>query len=107
MSEPYFRKSGYAIDQYLYRDECLEPCLLPFIEKYHKEDKFEFWPDLASAFLVQDWLNSKKIPFVPKNLNQAILPKDRPIEDFGGILKAKVYENKNIDQLKKKIKKHC
>ena len=50
MSEPYFRKSGYASDQYEYRDECLEPYLLPFIEKYHKDDiLFVFWPDLASA----------------------------------------------------------
>ena len=38
MSEPYFRKSGYAIDQHVYRDECIELYLLPFIEKYHKED---------------------------------------------------------------------
>ena len=37
MSEPYFRKSGYAIDQYMYHEECLESYLLPYIEKYHKE----------------------------------------------------------------------
>ena len=85
-------KSGYAIDQYVYRDECLEPYLLPFIEKYNKEDKFMFWPDLASAhyaFLVQDWLNSKKIALVQKNLNSANLPKVRPIEHFWAFLKAK------------------
>ena len=59
--------------------------------------------------MVQDWLNSKKLPFIPKNLNSGNLPKVRPIKDFWGILKAKVNENnwfaKNIDRLKKKIKK--
>ena len=49
MSETYFRKSGYAIDQYVYHDECLEPYLLKLIEKYQKIHKFVFWPDLASA----------------------------------------------------------
>ena len=34
-SKLYFRMSGYAIDQYVYRDECLEPYSLPFVEKYH------------------------------------------------------------------------
>ena len=55
------------------------------------------------------WLNSKKIPFVQKNLYRVNLPKVYPIEDFWGSLKSKVSENffsaKNIDQLKKKIKK--
>ena len=57
MSESYFQKSGYAIDQYVNRDECLENYLLPFVEKYHKEDNFVFWSDMASvhyAFLIQD-----------------------------------------------------
>ena len=107
MSEPYFRKSGSAIDQYVFRDACLKPYLLPFIEKY------VFLPDLTSAhcaFLDQDWLNSKKTPFVPKTSIQQTCQKCVQIfEDFWGILKAKVYENnwyaKNIDQLKKKITK--
>ena len=110
LSEPYFRKYRYLIDQCVY---CyLEPYLLPFTKEYHKEDKFVFWPEQASAhyaFSVQDWLNSKKIPFEPKNLNPVNLLKVVPIEDFWGILKAKVHENnssaKNIEKLKKKIKK--
>jgi hypothetical protein len=38
----------------------------------------------------KDWLNSKKIEFVPKYLNPANAPKTRPIKDFWGILKGKV-----------------
>ena len=42
-----------------------------------------------------------------KSINPSNMPKVRPIEDFWGYLKAKVYEKnwsaKNIDQLKKKI----
>jgi len=95
----------------VYRDECLEPFLIPFIKKYHRDDTYVFWPDQASAHYakeVQDYLNTKEIPFVPKNLNPSNMPKTRPIEDFWGFLKAKVYEKnwsaKNIDQLKQKIR---
>ena len=70
MSEQCFQKSEYSIGQFVYRDECLEPYSLSFFEKYHKEHKFVFGSDLANAhyaFLVQDWLNSKKITFVLKS----------------------------------------
>jgi hypothetical protein len=45
MSEPYFRQQGMAVNRFVYRDEILEPFLLPFIKKYHKHDKYVFWPD--------------------------------------------------------------
>jgi hypothetical protein len=70
---------------FVYRDECLDPYLLPFIKKYHRIDQYVFWPDQASAHYskeVIDWLKSKKIEFVPKYLNPANAPKTRPIEDF-------------------------
>ena len=55
------------------------------------------------------WSKISSIPFVPKKFNPANLPKARPIEDFWGIMKAKVLQDnwsaKNIDQLKKKIRK--
>ena len=85
ISKPYFRKSGYAINRYVYRDEVLEPYLLPFIQKYHKHDNYVFWPDQASSHYakeVLDWLKSKKIEFLPKNINPANAPKTRSIEDF-------------------------
>jgi hypothetical protein len=108
MTEPFFRKSGLAIDRFICRDECLDPYLLLFIKKYHRNDQYVFWPDQATAHYaieVIDWLNSKKIEFVPKYLNPANAPKTRPIEDFLGSLKGKVYAKnwsaKNIPELKR------
>ena len=43
-----FFKSGYSINQYLYREECLEAFLLRFIKNNHKVI-FVFWPVLASS----------------------------------------------------------
>ena len=91
MPVPYFRKSRFAIDQYVDRlisGECLEPFLLP-LTKYHKKDNFLFWQDRASAhyaFLVQDLINSEKFPFVLKDISAEILPRIRPSEDLKVIL---------------------
>ena len=75
------------------------------MEKYHKEDKFVSLTNLTSSLCIfgarlaqfqENSISTSKI------LNQATLPKVRPIEDFWGILKAKVNENnltaKKIDK---------
>ena len=110
ISKPLFFKSGLAINQHVYKNQCLTNGLLPFINKYHKRDKYVFWPDLASSHYaksVLEFLNYKNVAFVPKYLNPANVPKVRPIEDFWGLLKQKVYENdwkaKNIQELRKRI----
>jgi len=64
MSEPYFRQQGMAVNRFVYRDEKLEPFLLTLIKRYHKHDKYVFWPDQASSHYakeVQDWLFSNLI----------------------------------------------
>ena len=101
MTEPFFRESGLSIKRFVYCDECLDHYLLPFIKKYHRNDQYVFWPDQASAHyakVVIDWLNSKKIEFVPKYLNPA----------NAHILKGKVYAKnwsaKSIPELKRKIR---
>jgi len=108
ISKPCFSQSGLAVNQEVYKN-CLQTYLIPFIKKYHSTDLWVFWPDLASSHYansVQDYLKSEKIEFVLKDMNPANAPKLRPIEDFWGILKQKVYEKcwraKSIDQLKKK-----
>jgi hypothetical protein len=110
-SKALFFKSGLAINQFVYRDKCLKKSLIPFLRKYHSHDRYVFWPDLASAHYartVQDYLKSQRVPFVQRKLNHANVPKCRPIEDYWGILKRKVYENdwsaKEIPQLIKRIK---
>jgi len=53
-----FRDSGLAINRFVYRDECLDPYLLPFIKKYHYgiswNDQYVFWPDKASAHYAKE-----------------------------------------------------
>ena len=43
---------GPAVDTDVYTRKCL-PKLLKFIEKHHLDDKYIFWPDLASSQLCQ------------------------------------------------------
>lgn len=53
--------------------------------------------------------NVQNVPFVPKADNPPSVPKLRPVEDFWGMLKGKVYQGgwqaENEQQLKRKIKK--
>ena len=109
-SKALFFKSGLAINQTIYKEQCLDKGLLPFIAKYYPRGGYVFWPDLASSHYAKsvcNHLESKGIEFVPKTLNPANVPKARPIEDFWAILKQKVYYNNwtanSIAQLKKRI----
>lgn len=112
MSEAFFVPSGLAINQHVYREECLQKRLLKFVRAHHAEGQFVFWPDLASSHYaksVQVWLDEQNIDFVPKWMNPANLPEVRPIEDFWAYLKrlvyAENYEAKNEEDLIKRIKK--
>lgn len=112
ISQPFIGKcGGPAISKTVYINKCLSK-LLPFIEKYHKDDKILFWPDLASSHYAKDtidWLRAKNVPFVPKEYNPPNVPKARPIEDFWSILADRVYdkgwEAKTEAQLVRRIKK--
>ena len=57
ISEPYIVASGNAINQFIYRDECLSARLLPFIKKYHLDNNYIFWPDLASSHYAETVLD--------------------------------------------------
>jgi hypothetical protein len=62
MSEPLIRFSGScAINQFVYKDECLVKRLLPFIKKHHEDNKYIFWPDLASSHYAKSVLNWMKL----------------------------------------------
>jgi len=43
MTEPFFRESGLAINRYVYRDECLDPYLLPFIKNKNYSKSFGYY----------------------------------------------------------------
>jgi hypothetical protein len=110
ISKIFIVPSGQAVNQHIYKEECLQRRLIPFIKKYHQEDEFIFWPDLASSHYAEtvcDFMIESKINFVEKYENPANLPECRPIEQFWAILKQKVYNGnwkaKNLDQLKDRI----
>ena len=112
-SEPYFHVTKGAVNQYIYRDECLKK-LYPFIESHTRQcnDKILFWPDLASSHyaksVIED-LKKNNVHYVPKLMNPPNVPQLRPIEIFWSNLKRRVYANgfvaKNTESLINKIKK--
>ena len=111
VSNVYVHKSKQAIRQNTYLQECINKRLLPFIEKYHPNGNFLFWPDLASSHYsksVQDRLNEKNIPFVFRKDNPPNVPQARPIETLWTVLERRVYENnweaKNLDLLARRIR---
>jgi hypothetical protein len=46
-STPYFAKSNGAINAKVYSEECVSKRLTKFIQKYHSNQRYVFWPDLA------------------------------------------------------------
>lgn len=104
---------GFAISSDNYVKKCL-PKLVSFINKYHGDGNYIFWPDLASSHYAKktiEWLDQHSIKFVPKVANPPNVPKARPIEDFWSILADKVYEGgweaetekQLINRIKKKL----
>lgn len=83
VSKPYIQKG--TLDSQVYLNNCLKQKLIPFIDSFHNFDDVLFWPDLATshyAKTVTEYLNSKNVDFVPKDMNPPNLPQCRPIETF-------------------------
>ena len=111
-SDPFFMPSRGNMNGEVYRQECVTARLVPFLHKHHSNGDFIFWPDLASCHYARPTtalFEELKIPFVAKADNPPSVPKLRPVEDFWGLLKGKVYqggwEADSEQQLKKRIKK--
>lgn len=112
LSKPYFVPSGLSVNQHIYLEECIKKRLIPFIEQYHSDGQYLFWPDLAPSHYansILDYFQQKNIKYVKKEDNPPNLPECRPIEDFWSILKGKVYENnwqaKDLQHLRFRISK--
>lgn len=112
ISEPFFCPRRGSLDGEMYRKECIKKRLLPFLQEKHGDGNYVFWPDLASAHYAketQELMKSLDINFVPRESNPPNVPQLRPIENFGGQLKAAVYANgwaANSERaLKQRIKK--
>ena len=96
----------------VYRKECIMRRLVPFLQQYHEDGDYVFWPDLASSHYAKDTLSllrDQNINFVRKQDNPSNVPQLRPIEKFWGILKSKVYNGgwtaRMEHQLKLRIRK--
>lgn len=112
VSDLFFKESKGVINGEIYRNECLEARLVPFIEELHPGGDYVFWPDLASAHYAKatlEFLQERNIPFVRKEENPPNMPQLRPVEKFWGLLKQEVYkggwEAENLQQLKRRVRK--
>lgn len=110
VSEHFTWKSGHAINQHIYKTECIEKRLIPFIKKYHSDDVIVFWPDNATSHYaksVQKFFQDSQIPFVPKNSNPPNVPQARPIERAHAEIKRQIFKDgfypKNERELIRKI----
>jgi hypothetical protein len=72
MSIPYFRPSrSLSVNIEIYINECLQPGLLPYINKHHSHLNFQFLHDLAVAHFSMgtNALMSENLPFVNNTIH--------------------------------------
>lgn len=83
--------TGDTMNGNVYKEECLQKRVLPFIRSHRGPVKF--WPDLASCHYSRDvvkWYKENKIDFVEKSINPPNCPDFRPIEKYWAIVKGKL-----------------
>lgn len=91
-SKPYFATG--TINAQIYRDECLQKRLLPFIKKHRVPTLF--WPDLASCHyskVTKEWYKANKVDIVEKDMNPPNCPEVRPIERYWALMKRFLQKN--------------
>jgi hypothetical protein len=96
ISTPFFFESGLAINQAIFKEKCLKSRLLPFINKYHSDDKYVYWADSTASHYTEsccDFIVKNSINLVEKFENPANVPGCRPIERYWTIFKHKFYES--------------
>ena len=50
VSNIYVRRGKQILNQKIYLKECINRQLLPFVDKYHSNGNFLFWPDLERSY---------------------------------------------------------
>ena len=111
LSEPFFVPAKNAVNAEIYQNFCIKERLVPFLDEYHADGAYWFWPDLASSHYARSTLEvfeEEKIAYIPKAVNPPNAPQIRPIETSWAILKGRVYENdwsaKNFACLRRRIR---
>src|SRR5690349_10746949 len=77
ISHLFITPSGLAIDQHIYLNECIKKRLIPFLQEYHSDDNYVFWPDLASLHYAKSviaHLTEQNATFVEKTDNLPCVP---------------------------------
>jgi hypothetical protein len=95
-SNALFMKSRGNVNAKVYKTECITKRLMPFIRKFHRDQNFIFWPDLASSHYARETIevyNKLNVRYVPRNENPPSVPQLRPIEEFWAEIKRRVYAN--------------
>jgi transposase len=111
-SKPYFAQKNCAINSKTYSEKCITKRLVPYLQEYHNNSSYVFWPDGASAHYGKTTIETFErfnINYIRRENNPPNVPQLRPIEKLWGILKSRVYENnweaKNVEHLKSRIRK--
>ena len=93
----------------VYLRECIIKILMPFIRRYHKNEKIFLWADLATVHYdkkVLAYFRKHNIKFVPRKKNTPAFCKGRKIERFWALCKIEwaKYPNKpaNIQEYRKR-----
>ena len=83
-----------AVNTEIYIKKCLQPRLLPFIYKHHRDFNFQFVHDLAGALSSKETftLMKENLAFVNYTTNHQNVPQARLIENLWGILAQEIYE---------------
>ena len=88
ISEPYFCPQKMSVNGDMYCQECIQKHLVPFLDLYHADGMYYFWPDLATSHYAKATLKvyrEEHIAFVPKAANPPP-PQLSPIEACSKLL---------------------
>ncbi len=97
ISEPSFCPCKVSVSGDIHHKHCIRDRLLPFLDKFHTDGKYFFWPDLATSHYAKKTVELLEVSiadYIPKSANPPNYPNYphlRPIEDFWGSRKASVY----------------
>ena len=81
----------------IYKSECLEKRLLPFLQQHDEAPLFWHHADLASCQYsksVLEWYEANSVHFVPKDMNPPNCPELRLVEQYWAIMKRELRKSK-------------
>ena len=65
------------MDGFRYREHIIKQFVKPFVDQFHADQDYWFWPDLASAHYAKETLNlfdSLQIKYIPRQHNPPMSP---------------------------------